>query len=117
MATHSSILAWEIPWTEEPGGYNPQGHKELDPTEATQHSTTPRLESSGPCRKGEGMKNILKANNSIHSTFQLDQAPNGHTCPAIFIFEFPACSTMLDTCRIDDEYSLAQQKGTEPAWN
>ena len=22
MATHSSILAWEIPWTEEPGGAN-----------------------------------------------------------------------------------------------
>ena len=23
MATHSSILAWRIPWTEEPGGYGP----------------------------------------------------------------------------------------------
>ena len=23
MATHSSILAWRIPWTEEPGGRNP----------------------------------------------------------------------------------------------
>ena len=23
MATHSSILAWEIPWTEEPGGLRP----------------------------------------------------------------------------------------------
>ena len=23
MATHSSILAWKIPWTEEHGGYNP----------------------------------------------------------------------------------------------
>jgi len=23
IATHSSILAWRIPWTEEPGGYNP----------------------------------------------------------------------------------------------
>ena len=22
MATHFSILAWEIPWTEEPGGYS-----------------------------------------------------------------------------------------------
>ena len=22
MGTHSSILAWEIPWTEEPGGYS-----------------------------------------------------------------------------------------------
>ena len=25
MATHSSILAWEIPWTEEPGGLLPTG--------------------------------------------------------------------------------------------
>ena len=23
MATHSSILAWRIPWTEEPGDYSP----------------------------------------------------------------------------------------------
>ena len=33
MATHSSILALEIPWTEEPGGLRPCGHKELDTTE------------------------------------------------------------------------------------
>ena len=28
MATHSSILAWEIPWTEEPGGLRPKGGKD-----------------------------------------------------------------------------------------
>ena len=33
MATHSSILAWEDPWTEEPGGLQSMGHKELDMTE------------------------------------------------------------------------------------
>ena len=33
MATHSSILAWRIPWTEEPGGPSPWGCKELDTTE------------------------------------------------------------------------------------
>ena len=34
MAIHSSILAWEIPWTEEPGGlYSPWGCKESDRTE------------------------------------------------------------------------------------
>ena len=33
MATHSSILAWRIPWTEEPGGHSPWGHRELDTTE------------------------------------------------------------------------------------
>ena len=25
MATHASILAWKIPWTEEPGGLQPMG--------------------------------------------------------------------------------------------
>ena len=33
MATHSSILAWKIPWMEEPVGYSPWGRKELDTTE------------------------------------------------------------------------------------
>ena len=35
MATHSSILAWRIPWAEEPGGYSPWGRTELDTTETT----------------------------------------------------------------------------------
>ena len=30
MATHSSILAWEILWTEEPGGLQSTGSKESD---------------------------------------------------------------------------------------
>ena len=33
VATHSSILAWRIPWTEDPGGVQmPRGHKELNTT-------------------------------------------------------------------------------------
>ena len=41
MVTHSSILAWRIPWTEEPGGlYSPWGRKESDTTEATSHART-----------------------------------------------------------------------------
>ena len=32
MATHSNILAWEIPWTEEPGGLQSMGSKVLDTT-------------------------------------------------------------------------------------
>ena len=33
MATHSTVLAWRIPCTEEPGSCSPWGHKELDRTE------------------------------------------------------------------------------------
>ena len=33
MAIHSSILAWRIPWTEEPGGLQSMGSQESDMTE------------------------------------------------------------------------------------
>ena len=33
MATHSSILTWEIPWTEELGGLQSIGPQDLDMTE------------------------------------------------------------------------------------
>ena len=33
MATHFSVLAWEVPWTEEPGGLPSMGSQELDMTE------------------------------------------------------------------------------------
>ena len=34
MATHSSILAWRIPWAEEPGGPQSMGSKESDMTKS-----------------------------------------------------------------------------------
>ena len=33
MVTHSSILAWRIPWTEEPGRLQSTGHKKSDTIE------------------------------------------------------------------------------------
>ena len=33
MATHSSILVWKIPWTEEPGGLQSMGSQRVDMTE------------------------------------------------------------------------------------
>ena len=38
MATHSSILTWRIPWTEDLVGYSPQSRKKLDMTEVIEHS-------------------------------------------------------------------------------
>ena len=40
MATHCSILAGRIPWTEEPAGYSPQSHKESDMTERLSSSSS-----------------------------------------------------------------------------
>ena len=39
VAAHSSILAWRIPWTEEPGGLQPMGLQESDTTEQLDRQT------------------------------------------------------------------------------
>ena len=40
MATHSSILSWRTHGQRSLEGYSPQGRKELDTTEVTQHLAT-----------------------------------------------------------------------------
>ena len=38
MATHSSILVWKIPWTEEPGGLQFMGSQRVGHDSATEHN-------------------------------------------------------------------------------
>ena len=42
MATHSSVLAWKIPWTEEAGGLSPWGCRVSHDAE-TEHVRTVRV--------------------------------------------------------------------------
>ena len=50
MTTHSSTLAWEIPWTEKPGGLRPWG---------LQSWTQPRDKRAGRCRSLGSLKAFL----------------------------------------------------------
>ena len=52
MAAHSSILAWRIPWPEEPGGLQSLGCKEFDTTEqVTQIIWQDQCLILGPCNQ------------------------------------------------------------------
>ena len=46
MATHSSILAWEIPWTEEPGGLESMESQKVGHDLVTEHACTQHLGQS-----------------------------------------------------------------------
>ena len=50
MATHSTILDWEIPWTEEPGGYSPWRRTESDTTECHPHKVVSCLRYADDCK-------------------------------------------------------------------
>ena len=43
MAAHSSILAWRLPWTEEPGGQSPWGRR----VDVTGHAHTLKITRGG----------------------------------------------------------------------
>ena len=49
MATHSGILAWRIPWTEEPGGLQSTGSQRVGHAWATQPKTAQHQEAEGKC--------------------------------------------------------------------
>ena len=51
MVTHSSVLAWEIPWTEEPGGLQSMRSQRVRHDSATKQQQQTSLHSSGCYRK------------------------------------------------------------------
>ena len=63
MATHSSTLAWKIPWMEGPGGLQSMGtlgrgpHLQL--RQEPQGTSDFRLRSQGPCRLGTGESGLV----------------------------------------------------------
>ena len=64
MANHSSILAWRIPWREEPGGLQSRG-SQRNMTEATQCTRTPE-------HTLEGLMLKLKLQYFAHMTGRVD---------------------------------------------
>ena len=48
MVSHSSILAWEIPWAEETGRLESMGSWKVRPNWATEHTHTPHAEATTP---------------------------------------------------------------------
>ena len=57
LATHSSILAWRIPWMEETDGLHPWGLKESDTTERLTHTHTQKQR----IRRSIGKNNEIKS--------------------------------------------------------
>ena len=67
MAKHSSILAWEIPWTEKPGKLQSRGSQRSDMSQATN-----TLIQSGACRRSLGrVKDVDSSGNGDISSVPL----------------------------------------------
>ena len=56
MATHFSILAWEIPWTEEPGGLESTELQRVQHNLATEHTCTTNKYYTTKCAAKKGEK-------------------------------------------------------------
>ena len=85
MATHPSILAWRIPWTEEAGGLQSMGSQESDTTEWLSHSLH-------PCIAG-GFFTSWVTRETQH---MLKGSVNNNLCYNDFVEEFPEIWTLWE---------------------
>ena len=84
MVTHSSILAWRIPWREESGGYSRRGCKESDTTEQLGHIHIWKINlvKSGLLSPPTRRPSILRNDTWMHSGWirsQVEKQEHGHT--------------------------------------
>ena len=80
LATHSSILAWETPWTEEPGGLHPWGRKEADTTSLSPTFQVPTVRGKNEVPKRTGAHPLqipLKARGLYMRRLWLEQGGRG----------------------------------------
>ena len=85
VVTCSSILAWRIPWTEEPGGLHSTGCKESDMTEqVTLSHTSTSKKKKGPQRQ------------EVSRIFYL--SCKGHSTPASFHRARTCTESLLNCC-------------------
>ena len=75
MAAHSSILAWEIPWTEEPGRLQSMFSQESDTAEVMQDGYRWWVFTLGP--QGEGDKVLKQFVSSGHPRTEPDPQAQG----------------------------------------
>ena len=96
MATHSSILAWKIPWTEEPGWLQPMV---LTPSQ-TQRK---QLSTSSECSGINQLQNELLTNNFDLQLELLDVSKSnlGVHLPKVMIWSsefFSLCNSFVFVC-------------------
>ena len=105
MATHSSVLAWRIPWTEEPGGLQSTGSQRVTPT----HTHTPRKQNKLGFREFHIKKSEV-AQSCLTLCDPKDCSPPGSSIHGIFqarVLEWAAISFSRGSSRPRDRTSVS----------
>ena len=106
MATHSSILSWEIPWAEKPGGLESMGCKVLNTTQRPQNNKHVRDTDFSACV--EGRKGLILAVYLLQvqiSGYAQQQLPNSSLAVSFYLFFWGEsyvleCQTLFLCCTL-----------------
>ena len=110
MATHSSILGWKIPWTEEPGG--PCGGKRVghDWAHARTYYYYMRIDNTLGCKAYLGTRDLLGFNNSYSTEGGVSDScwsQNHEQWPGSCFPSFPRAP--LSDCSFDPQGNSAKE--------
>ena len=106
METHSSLLSWRIPWTEEPGGLRPMGSQSQTWLKQLRHSRTQAAlkrawwwweRETGTCAAREGCR---KSAVSFGILLGQDTTSRVEDTDALWVFSLhaDACNSLFPAC-------------------
>ena len=101
MATYSSILAWRIPWTEEPGGLQSMGHKESDTTEWLTTTTTTYAIVS--------WKSLYKFRERKARIWRKHEGLESHASMALYVSKEQLCLGVVSTVTLGRSTNTARE--------
>ena len=129
MATHSSLLAWEIPQTVEPGGYSPWGRKRIRHDLATEHKNKVTVEEMRRQQAGLGKEllgtwprlprhmestcetlRLLSRDSSVNVNTQLSFAGQTSVSPTEYFKSTHFFSLKQICCKWDDQIHIMNQE-------
>ena len=112
MATHSSIVAWRIPWTEEPGGLQSMGSQRTGHNWATMHSTaSPNAVVCWGARGSGFSVCIWKVHISVHNKDVLFTVLNTTSFATQVVWGPGDRNTYLPVLSFSHNNQLARKKG------
>ena len=111
MATHFSILAWEIPWTEEPGGQQSMGSQRVDTTWQLKSNNKQYVRQFLLCFSSPSFSQSFSRSHFIHTWIKYSCLPTGvlnPTSPSLAHFVSLHCHKLCVIVTLNFPYAISQ---------
>ena len=115
MPTHSSVLAWKIPWTEEPGGLQSMGSQSWIQLKRLSIPGSPVVKNSPTNARNTGDTGSIPGSGRSPGNYDISNSPPPHYCQTHSKLKSPALAGRFFTTQPPGEPKMSYTAGETQA--